>query len=406
MRPVLLVIEDLHWADSASLDAVSFLLRCLHAERIGVVMTFRSDELHRGHPLRRWLGEVERLETVGRLELGPLAPAETGELIAAILGAEPNPELVAHIHQRSDGNPLYIEELLARGDSADEDSLLSPGLRDILLARIGSVPSEAQALLSVAAVAGRRTDVAVLARVAGATQRPFDTALEACLDRHLLVAGRDGTRGQVAFRHALVKEVAYDTILPGECIRLHRAWAEALEEASTRTMEPAPWAEIAHHWDAARDEPHTLEAALRAAGEGERAFASGAALAQYRRALAAWEVVPDPVSVAEFDRIELLSRAAGARSGTASVCSASASRPRETSRSSPGIGGIPRRRPRPWRPPHGCAGVSPLRWRRSRAWTEGWQSSSARSWRPRRPNRPGSTGRAIPWSGRRRPTGG
>ena len=314
--PVLFVVEDLHWADSASLDTVAFLLRSLRDERIGLLLTFRSDELHRRHPLRPWLGEIERMGSVERIELGPLEPAETGELIAAIRGDDPSREIVDRIQHRSDGNPFYIEELLALEDLRTDRSALSPSLRDILLSRIGSVSDEAQTILGVAAVAGRKVDAALLAQVSALAPEAFDAGLRACVERRLLVIdGADG-RDRLAFRHALVTEVVLDGILPDERIRLHRAVAEVLAAriAAPGRQEPGRWAELAGHWDAARDELRAFDAALRAADEAEHAFAWAAALAQYRRALAGWELVPDPEGLAGFDRVELLSRAATAAS--------------------------------------------------------------------------------------------
>lgn len=310
--PVLLIVEDLHWADSATLDTLSFLLRSLRDERVGLLLTFRSDELHRRHPLRPWLGEIERLGTVERLELEALAAAETGELIAAIRGGEPPPELVERIQTRSDGNPFFIEELLAREESHITPSALRPSLRDILLSRIESVSDEAQTILGVAAVVGRKVDPALLAQVSALAPKALDAGLDACVERRLLVLDRAEARDRLAFRHALIAEVVYDGILPDERIRLHRAIAEVLAArlAAPSTPESGRWAELAGHWDAARDEIRAFEAALRAAEEAEQAFAWAAALAQYRRALAGWELVPDPEALAGCDRIELLSRAA------------------------------------------------------------------------------------------------
>jgi DNA-binding CsgD family transcriptional regulator len=311
--PVLFVIEDLHWADSASLDSISFLLRSLRDERVGLLLTFRSDELHRRHPLRPWLGEIERLGTVERLELGPLEPAETGELIAAIRGEAPPGEIVNRIQHRSDGNPFYIEELLAVEDLRSTRSAISPSLQDILLSRIGSVSDEAQSILGVAAVAGRTVDAALLSQVSALVPEAFGAGLAACVERRLLVVHSD-VGDRLAFRHALIAEVVYDGLLPDERIRLHRAIAEVLTAriATPRPQEPGSWAEVAGHWDAARDEARAFDAALRAADEAEHAFAWAAALAQYRRAIAGWELVTDANAIAEFDRIELLSRAASA----------------------------------------------------------------------------------------------
>ena len=163
--PVLFVIEDLHWADPATRETIAFLIRQLRTDRVVLVMTFRADELHRRHPLLPWLAELERGGRVERLDLHRLDPGETAALLAAILGAPPHAELVAQIHRRSDGNPFFVEELLGAGEDA-ADGRLPPTLREVLLARIVALPEPAQAVIGVAAVAGRRVDHDLLARVA------------------------------------------------------------------------------------------------------------------------------------------------------------------------------------------------------------------------------------------------
>jgi ATP/maltotriose-dependent transcriptional regulator MalT len=311
-RPVLLVTEDLHWADSASLDALAFLVQSLRDERVALLLTFRSDELHRRHPLRAWLGDVARHDAVERLELQAFEPEETRELIAAIRGSAPRPELVDMIHARADGNPLFIEELLAVEAAGSAATVLTSGLRDILLARVASVPDEAQPVLRVAAVVGRHVDARLLAEVCDLPSDTFDAALEAAIGWRVLVREPGDDADRLAFRHALIQELIDDELLPGERVRLHRAVAEALSRrvVSGRSDGPGRWAELADHWVAAHDEPRAFEAALHAADEAVHAYAFVAALAQYRRALAGWEVVAVPDAIAGFDRVELLSRAA------------------------------------------------------------------------------------------------
>jgi DNA-binding NarL/FixJ family response regulator len=312
--PVLLVVDDLHWADSASLDTLAFLLRSLRHERVELLLTLRSDELHRRHPLRSWLSEIERMDNVERLDLGPLEPAETAELIAAIRGDAPGHAFAAQIQGRSDGNPFFIEELLAGDGVGRGRTGLSAGLRDILLAQVEGVRDDAKTVLDAAAVAGREVDVDLVAEVAALAPKQFDAGLDACLERHLLVVNRGHATDRLAFRHALIQEVVEDGLLPAERIRLHRAIAEALAGrfSSSASSEPGTWAELAGHWDAAHDERRALDAALHAAEDARRAYAFEAALAQYRRALVAWELTPDPAEIAGFDHIELLTRAAEA----------------------------------------------------------------------------------------------
>src|SRR5215831_9501621 len=156
--PLLLVVEDLHWADQSTRDLLGFLVRNL---RTGVMLllTYRSDELHRRHPLRPFLTELDRSGRAERLELGRLGRRELGELLAGILG-EPAPAAVAgEIMARSEGNPFFAEELLAaRAEGVGGSAELPEALRDLLLARVEALPQATERLLQVAAVAGQRVD--------------------------------------------------------------------------------------------------------------------------------------------------------------------------------------------------------------------------------------------------------
>ncbi len=314
ISPVLLVVEDIQWTDSASLDLIAYILRALRDERIGLVLTLRTDELDDSERLQGWLGEAERLDAVWRLDLDPLRPTETRELVAAIRGSEPTDDLLARVVRRSDGNPLFVEELLAHDDALTGEAALPATLVDILRSRIATVPSTARSQLDTLAVAGSEVDVALAAEVSDMPSDRFDAAVEVGVARHLLVLQRAPAPGRLAFRHALIAEVTRDSIGPVEGTRLHRAWAAALTERASGpgTPEPGIWAEIAAHWDAARDEQRAIAAAVRAAGEAEHAYAFSAAFLQYRRVLEGWDRVADPVALAGIDRIEVLTRAANA----------------------------------------------------------------------------------------------
>ena len=314
IAPVLLVVEDLQWADSASLDLLSFILRVLRDERVGLVLTLRTEELDRRGRLGGWLGEAERLDSVWRLNVDPLTPAETRDLVAAIRGSEPTDDLVDRVVRRSDGNPLFIEELLAHADARAGGATLPATLLDILRSRVATVPAAAGDLLDVLAIAGGDVDVDLAAEVCAMPPDGFDSAVEAGVARHLLVLERAQPPGHLAFRHALIADVVSDSIGPVEMTRLHRAWAEALTGRATGpgSGEPGLWAEIAAHWDAGRDEERAFAAAIRAAGEAEHAYAFSAAFLQYRRALDGWDRVADPEGLAGIDRVEVLTRAATA----------------------------------------------------------------------------------------------
>jgi DNA-binding CsgD family transcriptional regulator/tetratricopeptide (TPR) repeat protein len=303
-RPVLLVVEDVQWIDRSSRDLFAFLVRNARHERIALVATYRSDELHRGDPLRNFIAELERSGRAGRVELEPLDRAELAEQLEAIAGCVPSASQVEEIFARCEGNPFFAEELLA---SADLDAgELPPSLRETLLLRAERVSDLTRRVLRVAGVVGRSVDHRLLAGVAGVGESQLTLALREAIDHHLLVPRADGIA--YAFRHALVREAIYDDTLLGERLRLHRAIAESLEAHSEYAVaEPA--AELAYHWLAAGERSAALRASVQAASEAAGMRAYREAAAHMERALELWDRVPSPDEVVGCDRVDLLLRA-------------------------------------------------------------------------------------------------
>src|SRR5215217_5681196 len=147
--PVVLVLEDLHWADRSTGNLLAFLARTLRAGRVTLAVSYRSDELHRRHPLRPLLAELVRLPAVERLELGPFSRAALAEHLEAITGVPLPTDQVAGIYARSEGNPFYAEQLLAAG-AGDAQVELPVTLADVLLARVQALSEPAQQVLRVA----------------------------------------------------------------------------------------------------------------------------------------------------------------------------------------------------------------------------------------------------------------
>ena len=235
---VVLMIEDLHWADRSTRNFLTFLARSLCRERVLVVGSYRPDELHRRHPLRPLLAELERAGRSRRIELAPLTRAELAEALGDILGAPPDDGLVDRLYVRSEGNPLFAEELLAAG--LDGRGALPPTLREALMLRIEALPPTAQELLRLLA-AGQRMDHELIEAASGIDPREVREALREAISSHIVTANENGFYG---FRHALLREVVHDDLLPGEHAELHRAIALALEErtgaraAAARTAPP------------------------------------------------------------------------------------------------------------------------------------------------------------------------
>jgi DNA-binding CsgD family transcriptional regulator/tetratricopeptide (TPR) repeat protein len=306
--PLLFIVEDLHWADPATRDAIAYLVRSLRHEPVALALTIRSDELHRRHPMRPWLAELERTGRTERIDLERLDEAHTADLAGAILAATPDPAVVHRIHQRSDGNPFFIEELLAAEGGSGQGGM-PPTLREILSARLGALPDSARPVLAAVAVAGHGVDHALLAAVSGLPDDDLDAALRVAIEGQVLVAGSG-----YGFRHALLQEAAYDDLLPGERLRLHRSVAAqiAARPVPDGAAAAGHWAELAHHWRAARDDHRALEASVRASAAATDAFAFADARRHAEHALELWSTMDDPEAAAGIDRTSLLERAARA----------------------------------------------------------------------------------------------
>jgi DNA-binding CsgD family transcriptional regulator len=310
-RPALLVVEDLHWADRSTRDLLAFLHRNLRHGRLLLVMTYRSDELHRRHPLRPFLAELDRGRRVERLELARFGPAEVAAQLAGIQGAPVPTGLVERIHARSGGNAFFVEELAA---SAGADGDLPPSLRDTLLARIELLAEPTQQVLRVAAAAGARVEHDLLAETAALGEAQLLDGLREAVSAHVLLVDADD--GAYGFRHALVKEAVYAELLPGERTRLHARFAAALA-VRDGAGDPGLAAELAWHWYAAHDLERALPAAIEAGKAAERAYAFAEAQRQFERALELWErTATAPPETAGLDKAELLARAAEAAGNT------------------------------------------------------------------------------------------
>jgi tetratricopeptide (TPR) repeat protein len=311
-RPAVLLVEDLHWADRSTRDLLAFLHRNLRHGRLLLVLTYRSDELHRRHPLRPFLAELDRGRRVERLELARFSQAEVAAQLAGILGAPAPARLTKRIHDRSGGNAFFVEELAATA-TAGADGKLPPSLRDTLLARIELLSEPTQQVLRAVATAGGRVEHDLLAEVAGLAEPELLAGLREAVSAHVLLA--DAADGTYGFRHALVKEAVYAELLPGERTRLHARFAAALA-AIDGEGGPGLAAELAWHWYAAHDLGRALPAAVEAGLAAERAYAFAEAQRHYERALELWErggpVGPEGQGREGLGRVELLARAAEA----------------------------------------------------------------------------------------------
>ncbi|HEY1275335.1 MAG TPA: alpha/beta fold hydrolase [Thermoleophilaceae bacterium] len=292
--PVLLVLEDLHWADMSTLDLVAYLAHNLDERPVLLLVTYRADEPASAERVRRLADSVGRSGAALELELGPLAPDELAAMIEARAGA-PASALVDAVVARSEGNPFFAEELLAA--ASDEGGELPRGLRELLLRRVARLDRRTKGILRLAATAGRDVGYALLRVASALPEHDVQEALRRAVEHGVLVADRGGFR----FRHALLAEAVYGTLLPGEREDLHARLATEL----TRGDPPAAAAELAPHWAAAGRAPEALVASIAAAREAEVVYALAEALAHLERALVLWAGVPDADELVGLDLAEV-----------------------------------------------------------------------------------------------------
>ena len=307
--PVLLVLEDLHWADASTRDLVVFLSRMLHRERVALIGSYRSDDLHRRHPLRPVVAELQRLPSVISVDLAPLDPSALAEHLTATAPGRIDATVLNDIVARAEGNAYYAEELLAArfgaaapaGSGHHDRNSLPAGLAALLLSRVEQLSDAAQQVLRAAAVAGRKADDELVQAASGLEAGEYEAAVREAVTHQLLVP--DGTEGYV-FRHALLREAVYGDLLPGERTRLHATMGALLADEHRLQM-PGTAAELAQHCLASHDIPGAFAASVRAGDEAERLGAPAEAHRHYDHALMLWERVAEPEKTADMARAKL-----------------------------------------------------------------------------------------------------
>jgi DNA-binding CsgD family transcriptional regulator len=297
-QPTVLVVEDAHWADQSTRDLLGFLLTRLDHERVALMVSYRSDDLHRRHPLRAVAAEWSRLPRLHRMHLAPLGEADVRNLIQSIHPAPLAEREVRRIVERADGNAFFTEELLAAAadQHAYTDASVPAGLSDLLLVRLDRLSEPARDVVRLAAVAGRRVPHLMLETIAGLSHTELDAALREAVEAHILEPRGES---QYAFRHALLGEAVYDDLLPGERVRLHTAFATALAKRSVSGTA----AELARHALESHDLDTAFSASVRA---GDEAIAVAAPQEGMRHYEAALELLPRISEAVDANPIELV----------------------------------------------------------------------------------------------------
>ncbi len=267
-RPLVIAVDDLHWADEPSLLLLQFLARALGDQRLLLIGTYRDVELGRHHPLSHFLGELSGVAAAERVSLHGLGAADVGDYIEMTAGTEPSPRLVETVHEQTEGNPFFLGEvvrlLASEGnlDLAGDGALVIPeGVREVVGRRLDRLSAEANEALTVGAAIGRDFDDRILAEVADLDGEALETALADAVSAQLLA---QTAPGRFRFSHALVRETLYEELGPTQRPALHWKIGSALEGiyAADPARAKRRLAEVAHH---------LLEGAV--AGDAEKAVA-------------------------------------------------------------------------------------------------------------------------------------
>jgi DNA-binding CsgD family transcriptional regulator len=306
--PVVVVVEDLHWADASTRDLVSYLARVLRRERVLLLATVRAEELDPARPVAELVSELARAPHAERLVLRPLDRDEVAAQLRAITGVTPPTAMVEQMVTRAAGNPFFTEELLAAGTGADAVPVT---VRDVLLTRVARLPAPGRRVLEAAAVLGRTVPHELLAAITDPAD--LDAGLPAAVSHRLLEAQGD----RYLFRHPLIQEAVYADVLPTVRRDLHARAAARLEAASpaaTVTERAGHAVQVAYHWRAAGATGRALASGVRAGRLAAAAHAPAEALAWYEFALGAWAAVPDAAAAAGIGQVTLMEQAAEAAS--------------------------------------------------------------------------------------------
>jgi DNA-binding CsgD family transcriptional regulator/tetratricopeptide (TPR) repeat protein len=302
-EPLLLILEDVHWADQTSLELLHHLAHRASSHRMLIIATYRSDELHATHPLRKLLGGLARDRVGEEMRLEPLTQDDTAEMLRGMFGEEPDPSFSRAIWKRAEGNPFFVEEIvsvLVKAGMRTPDSDSSAALErlplpttvsEAILSRVMNLGPTAVEVLSAAAVIGRTVEFEDLRGVLGMSELELLEVVEQLVEHQLLREEKSEGPDCYAFPHALMKEALYETIISRRRRLLHRRVAAVLEERSRRQATRLD--ELAYHYRLGGDRERAFEYARLAGDEAVRLRAWDDAAEHYENALASLEELGD-----------------------------------------------------------------------------------------------------------------
>ena len=302
-----IVVEDVQWADSETLDFLTFLARPGRARAVRVVVTCRADEVPVAAHVAGWLAQVRADAGVEEIRLGPLSRAEVAAQVAALAGDSVSAQVIDELYTRAGGNPFFTEQLVAAALSGGaEGGLRVPAglparLAELLTVRAGRCAGDARVVLAGLAVAGRGLGEDALADVTGLELEVVRRGLRELAAARLLADDASGW-GQRP-RHALLAEAVAAGLLPGERAVLHERAARALGD------DTALAAEVAGHWQAAGRQAEELTSRLAAGEAAEQVFGYAQAATHFQRAIALSHARPESAAAAGIDVARLFVRA-------------------------------------------------------------------------------------------------
>jgi eukaryotic-like serine/threonine-protein kinase len=295
-RPLVIVLDDLHWADASSLELLRFASRQLVGTGLLLVGTYRDVELGRHHPLSGALAELTAARNARRIQLHGLDVRGVGEMIESATGTAPAPALARAVWEQTEGNPFFVGEvvrLLASEGRLDQAGSALPaaipeGVRDVVGQRLDMLTPEANDVLKVAAIAGREFEIEVVALASGRELDEVDRALASA--RESLLVSDDATGGPewMSFAHAIVRETLYAELSTAQRVALHKRVGEALEQVVGSGPEERLLDDLARHFVEAApagEFDKAIDYARRAAARASAQFAHEDAANLYARAL-------------------------------------------------------------------------------------------------------------------------
>jgi DNA-binding NarL/FixJ family response regulator len=280
--PLVLLIEDLHWADRSTRDLIVYLLANLIDEPILLLATYRTDGLSAGHPLRFLLPELRRDRRIRFLDLQPLDRSAVRTMVSHAFGEAVNPELTDLVWSRSEGNAFAVEETI-RALQDGTGAAVPTTLRELVLNRLERLPLAAAKIVRAVAVAGEPVSHQALAVVVDMPENELIDGLRAAIDAFVLSV--DSSSKSYRLRHSLMTEVVSSELFPGERIHLHRRYGETFSRLGDATGARSA-ARLAHHWEQAGEQARAFAATVEAATDAERLHGFADAYRLWRRALA------------------------------------------------------------------------------------------------------------------------